>query len=152
MRPLDGFNPYDVLIAPAILSEKVLNARDKLDPGFVGEFRKATRSEVVAIRKEVDGETGLTKAERAAEIRRRTRAALHKRQATRRVMNTNQNKVIFRVRDSATKPQIKRAVEQIYNVKVVHVNTLRTKRGKQAIVKLSDSDSAEEIYNRLGQI
>jgi hypothetical protein len=32
------------------------------------------------------------------------------------------------------------------------VNTLHTKRGKQAIVKLSDSDSAEEIYNRLGQI
>lgn len=145
-------NPYDVLIAPALLSEKVLNARDKLDPGFVEDYRNATRAELEDIRKQVEKQADLTKAEKAQEIRRLTRAALHKRQATRRVMNTNQNKVIFRVRDKATKPQIKRAVEQVYNVKVVHVNTLRTKRGKQAIVKLSDGDSAEEIYNRLGQI
>jgi len=145
-------NPYDVLIAPAILSEKVLNARDKLDPGFVEEFRKASRDEVEEIRRRVEKAEDMTKEEKAKEVRRLTRAALHKRQATRRVMNTNQNKVIFRVRDSATKPQIRRAVELIYHVKVVHVNTLRTKRGKQAIVKLSDGDSAEEIYNRLGQI
>lgn len=145
-------NPFDVLIAPALLSEKVLNARDKLDPGFVEGYREATRAELEEIRKQVEKQADLTKAEKASEIRRRTRAALHKRQATRRVMNTNQNKVIFRVRDSATKPQIKRAVEQVYNVKVIHVNTLRTKRGKQAIVKLADTDSAEEIYNRLGQI
>ena len=141
-----------MLIAPAVLSEKVLNARDKLDPGFAKEYRTATRDEVEEIRKRIEKEAGMTKEEKAKEVRRLTRAALHKRQATRRVMNTNQNKVIFRVRDSATKPQIKRAVEQIYNVKVVHVNTLHTKHGKQAIVKLSDADSAEEIYNRLGQI
>jgi large subunit ribosomal protein L23 len=145
-------NPYDVLIAPALLSEKVLNARDKLDPGFVEDYRKATRKELKSIREAISKDKSLTKTQKIEEIRKETRRALHKRQATRRVMNTNQNKVIFRVRDSANKPQIKRAVEQIYNVKVVHVNTLRTKRGKQAVVKLSDADSAEEIYNRLGQI
>jgi large subunit ribosomal protein L23 len=145
-------SPYDVLIAPAILSEKVLNARDKLDPGFAEEFRNATRKELKAIRERIDADASMTHEEKAKAVERESRKALHKRQPTRRVMNTNQNKVIFRVRDEATKPQIKRAVEQIYNVKVVHVNTLHTKRGKQAIVKLSDSDSAEEIYNRLGQI
>ncbi len=145
-------NPYDVLIAPALLSEKVLNARDKLDLGFVEDYREATRKELKSIREAINKDKSLTKTQKTEEIRKETRKALHKRQATRRVMNTNQNKVIFRVRDTANKPQIKRAVEQIYNVKVVHVNTLRTKRGKQAVVKLSDADSAEEIYNRLGQI
>jgi large subunit ribosomal protein L23 len=36
------------------------------------------------------------------------------------------NQVIFRVPRNATKPQIKRAVEQLFKVKVKAVNTLRT--------------------------
>jgi large subunit ribosomal protein L23 len=145
-------NPYDVLIAPALLSEKVLNARDKLSPGYAEQYKEATRKELEEMRAQIGADESLTAEEKRKAIRKETRRALHKRKPTRRVMNTNQNKVIFRVRDNATKPQIKRAVEQIYKVKVVHVNTLHTKRGKQAIVKLSDSDVAEDIYNRLGQI
>ena len=37
------------------------------------------------------------------------------------------NKVVFRVRSDATKPQIKEAVERLFDVKVKSVNTLVTK-------------------------
>lgn len=37
------------------------------------------------------------------------------------------NKVVFRVAKTATKPQIKEAVERLFDVKVVSVNTLVTK-------------------------
>ena len=37
------------------------------------------------------------------------------------------NKVVFRVRPDATKPQIKEAVEKLFDVKVTSVNTLVTK-------------------------
>ena len=40
------------------------------------------------------------------------------------------NQVVFRVRLDATKPEIKAAVEGLFNVKVKAVNTLRTK-GKE---------------------
>ena len=37
------------------------------------------------------------------------------------------NKVVFKVRSDATKPQIKEAVERLFDVKVKSVNTLVTK-------------------------
>ena len=40
---------------------------------------------------------------------------------------SEQNKVVFRVRKDATKPQIKEAVEKLFDVKVKSVNTLVTK-------------------------
>ena len=40
---------------------------------------------------------------------------------------SEQNKVVFRVRSDATKPQIKEAVEKLFDVKVKSVNTLVTK-------------------------
>ena len=39
------------------------------------------------------------------------------------------NQVVFKVADSATKPQIKEAVEALFNVKVKSVNTL-VRKGK----------------------
>ena len=54
------------------------------------------------------------------------------------------NQVVFKVADTATKPQVKEAVEALFNVKVKAVNTLnrkgKTKRfrgikGKQSDVK-----------------
>jgi large subunit ribosomal protein L23 len=59
-------------------------------------------------------------------------------------MASEMNQVVFRVRKDATKPQIKSAVEALFDVKVEHVNTLVHKgkrkvfrgfRGKQADVK-----------------
>jgi large subunit ribosomal protein L23 len=40
---------------------------------------------------------------------------------------SEQNKVVFRVKGDATKPQIKEAVEKLFDVKVRSVNTLVTK-------------------------
>ncbi len=57
---------------------------------------------------------------------------------------SEQNKVVFRVRKDATKPQIKEAVEKLFDVKVKSVNTLvtkgkvkmfRGKRGQRSDVK-----------------
>lgn len=67
------------------------------------------------------------------------------------------NQVVFKVRRDATKPEIKAAVEQLFGVKVVAVNTLvrkgKTKqfrgvKGKQqdvkkAIVRLAEGDKID---------
>ncbi len=64
------------------------------------------------------------------------------------------NQVVFKVRRDATKPQIKAAIEKLFGVKVLAVNTLTRKgktkqfRGvpgrqqdsKKAIVKLAEGD------------
>ena len=44
------------------------------------------------------------------------------------------NKVIFKVARTATKPQIKEAVEKLFDVKVKSVNTL-TRKGKMKVFK-----------------
>ena len=67
------------------------------------------------------------------------------------------NQVVFRVRQDATKPQIKAAVEKLFDVKVTGVNTLvrkgKTKRFKgilgtqndvkRAIVTLAEGQSID---------
>lgn len=64
------------------------------------------------------------------------------------------NQVVFKVRLDATKPQIKAAVEKLFGVKVVSVNTLtrkgktkrfrgiegRQKDVKKGVVKLAEGD------------
>ncbi|HLH50615.1 MAG TPA: 50S ribosomal protein L23 [Roseiarcus sp.] len=69
-------------------------------------------------------------------------------------MASEANQVVFKVKRNATKPQIKAAVEQLFNVKVTGVNTLLRKgktkvfrgvRGvqqdvKKAIVTLADGE------------
>ena len=54
-------------------------------------------------------------------------------------MASEHNKVVFKVASKATKPQIKEAVEKLFDVKVKNVNTL-TRKGKLKVFK-----------NRLGQ-
>lgn len=72
-------------------------------------------------------------------------------------MASEHNQVIFRVRRDATKPQIKAAVEQLFDVKVKAVNTLNRKgkikrfKGvlgrrrdvKNAVVTLEDGQSID---------
>ncbi|ODR98616.1 50S ribosomal protein L23 [Methyloceanibacter methanicus] len=67
------------------------------------------------------------------------------------------NQVVFKVRLDATKPQIKAAVEKLFGVKVLAVNTLTRKgktkffRGikgtqkdtKKAVVKLAEGDKID---------
>jgi large subunit ribosomal protein L23 len=56
------------------------------------------------------------------------------------------NKVVFNVRKDATKPQIKSAVEKLFDVKVASVNTLvrkgKTKRFKGQLGHQSDVKKA----------
>lgn len=62
-----------------------------------------------------------------------------------------ENKITFIVDARATKGDIKKAVEELYNVKVVKVNTLITPLGeKKAYVKLSSETPASELAIKLG--
>ena len=60
------------------------------------------------------------------------------------------NRLEFIVRRDASKPQIKKAFEKLYQTKVAKVNTLILKDGKHAIIKLKDAGKAEEIGMRIG--
>ncbi len=61
------------------------------------------------------------------------------------------NTLQFMVAMNAKKGQIKKAVEEMYSVKVVKVTTQITSRGgKKAVVTLAPENSAEEIASRLG--
>ncbi len=59
---------------------------------------------------------------------------------------SEQNKVVFKVRKTATKPQIKQAVEKLFDVKVESVNTLvrkgKVKRFKGTVGQQSDVKKA----------
>ncbi len=48
--------------------------------------------------------------------------------------SSEHNQVVFRVRRDATKPEIKEAVEKLFDVKVKHVNTL-VKKGKKKVFR-----------------
>jgi len=62
-----------------------------------------------------------------------------------------ENKLVFIVNKSANKNQIKRAIENIHNVKVTGVNTLITSKGeKKAFIKLHPDYSAQDIAIELG--
>ncbi|HDI31711.1 MAG TPA: 50S ribosomal protein L23, partial [Thermofilum sp.] len=61
------------------------------------------------------------------------------------------NTLTFIVDIRANKKQIKDAVEKLYGVKVVKVNTLITPRGeKKAYVKLSKEYNAVDVAARIG--
>ena len=63
------------------------------------------------------------------------------------------NKLTFVVDRKATKPEIKRAVEELFNVKVVKVNTQNAFKGqKRAYIKLSPESLASDVSADLGLI
>lgn len=62
-----------------------------------------------------------------------------------------ENKIVFAVDKSASKVQIKEAVEKQYNVGVASVNVVNDfRREKKAIVKLKDEFEAGKIVSDLG--
>jgi len=61
------------------------------------------------------------------------------------------NKLEFVVRRDASKPAIKKAVEQMFDAKVADVNTkIGTDGQKHAIVRFADGTKAEDIGTRIG--
>ncbi len=64
-----------------------------------------------------------------------------------------ENKLTFIVRRTATKKDIKEAVENLFDVKVLKVQTETTTKGtKKAYAKLSPETPASEIAARLGMV
>ena len=61
-----------------------------------------------------------------------------------------ENKICFMVDNKASKKQVASAIEALYEVKVRHVNTLRSMGGKKAFVRLVPEDSATDLASRLG--
>jgi ribosomal protein uL23 len=67
------------------------------------------------------------------------------------LMVEKENKLVFAVSLEANKLDIKRAIEQLYEVKVVAVNTEVTAKGtKKAFVKLHPSNRASDVAIKLG--
>ena len=63
----------------------------------------------------------------------------------------DENKITFVVRRSANKRVIKDAFQELYDVKVLSVNTHITPRGeKVATIQLEESEAAEDIAVKLG--
>ncbi|MEM1646596.1 MAG: 50S ribosomal protein L23 [Ignisphaera sp.] len=61
-----------------------------------------------------------------------------------------QNCIVLKVRREVNKQQIKDAVEKLYNVKVVKINTLVDRDGyKKAYVRLAPEFNALDILERL---
>jgi large subunit ribosomal protein L23 len=60
------------------------------------------------------------------------------------------NRLEFLVNMKATKPEIRKGFEELFQVKVDRVNTFIRKDGKHAIIKLKPEFSAEEIGMRIG--
>jgi large subunit ribosomal protein L23 len=63
----------------------------------------------------------------------------------------DENKITFVVRRSANKRVIKDAFQELYDTKVLSVNTHITPRGeKVASIQLKEADAAEDIAVRMG--
>jgi large subunit ribosomal protein L23 len=61
-----------------------------------------------------------------------------------------ENKLVFVVEKNADKIEVKRAVEELYKVKVLKVNTFIDRKGrKKAFVQLAPESSAVDIATQL---
>lgn len=65
------------------------------------------------------------------------------------LMDAN-NSLEFMVRREATKPEIKAAIEKLFDCEVDSVNTRITVQGKRAVVKFGGETTAEDIGMRIG--
>lgn len=66
-------------------------------------------------------------------------------------MMESENKLVFVVDRSATKPQIKEALESMFKAKVIKVNTVNDiQGGKRAYVKFAFDTPAIDIATKLG--
>jgi large subunit ribosomal protein L23 len=61
-----------------------------------------------------------------------------------------QNTLTFVVQNKSTKPEIKKDVEELFEVKVASVNTLITPTGKKrAYVRLKEGFKADDVASKL---
>ncbi len=62
----------------------------------------------------------------------------------------SENKLVFIVDFKAKKQEIKKAIEELFEVKVINVNTVVTKGVKRAYVKFSADTPAIDIATKMG--
>ncbi len=63
----------------------------------------------------------------------------------------SENKLVFIVNKKANKHLIKVAIEKLYDVKCLNVNTMITPHGeKKAFIRLDPGSSASEVANKIG--
>ena len=62
----------------------------------------------------------------------------------------SENKITFIVQKKAKKVEIKKAIEESFNVKVLKVNTSIQRGRKKAYIKLSPENPALDIATKLG--
>ena len=74
--------------------------------------------------------------------------------STERTLRTMEaeNKLLFVIDKKATKADVKKAVELLFKVKVVNVNTFITAGKKKAYVRLSPENPAIDIATHLGMV
>lgn len=66
-------------------------------------------------------------------------------------MVDSSNTLEFLVNMKSTKPEIKKALEELYDIEVLTVRTMITSKGdKKAVIKLAGEGSANELATRLG--
>ena len=78
------------------------------------------------------------------------RIILSPRSKERALYMLDDNKLEFYVSRTSTKADIRQAVQDLFQVEALKVNTRITKEGKLAIVTLTADHSAEDLSNRLG--
>ena len=67
-------------------------------------------------------------------------------------MIENEKKICFIVDRSASKPQIKEAVNTLYNQKAININTARTIYGKKAFVQFETTEKARDLATKIGML
>ncbi|MGA2874818.1 MAG: 50S ribosomal protein L23 [Nitrososphaerales archaeon] len=63
-----------------------------------------------------------------------------------------ENKICFLVDTKASKKKIKSAIETLYQMKVISVNTSITVTGKKAFVRFAPESQASDLASRLGLV
>jgi large subunit ribosomal protein L23 len=63
----------------------------------------------------------------------------------------SENKLVFIVDSKATKPEIRKAIEETFSTKVASINTMNDTKGrKKAYVRLSAETPAIDLATKLG--
>ena len=78
------------------------------------------------------------------------RVILSPRSKARALFMLDENKLDVYVTRTSSKPDIRAAVQDLFQVEALKVNTRITKEGKLAIITLTADHSAEDLSNRLG--
>ena len=64
----------------------------------------------------------------------------------------DESKICFIVNRSASKPDIAKAVNILYEQNVVNVNTARTIYGKKAFVQFESTEKARDLATKIGML